>query len=248
MAKSSNCSLTSFNIATIHMQFADFLFEQGQLEQSIEEYSQTSKLLEPCVVLSKFLAKNRVDLMVRYILSINRAGKADDKHIRMLFNFYERLGHREAIHDFIEEAIQVYHNTNCQQCTIKNIKGAYDALRDMGMVDEALLLSICLGEGLLAINLLIETSRYIEVLCLLSVMDFDDCRAAVLEFGRELIKHSPQDICKTIKRLCVMFSSEQPANLPVRYRCRPVSNKRGAKGDPSVDHPHVQVEQTDSDH
>lgn len=218
MAKSSNCSLTSFNIATIHMQFADFLFEQGQLEQSIEEYSQTSKLLEPCVVLSKFLAKNRVDLMVRYILSINRAGKADDKHIRMLFNFYERLGHREAIHDFIEEAIQVYHNTNCQQCTIKNIKGAYDALRDMGMVDEALLLSICLGEGLLAINLLIETSRYIEVLCLLSVMDFDDCRAAVLEFGRELIKHSPQDICKTIKRLCVMFSSEQPANLPVRYR------------------------------
>lgn len=218
MAKSSNCSLTSFNIATIHMQFADFLFEQGQLEQSIEEYSQTSKLLEPCVVLSKFLAKNRVDLMVRYILSISRAGKAEDMHVRMLFNFYEKLGQREAIHDFIEEAIQVYQNTNCQQCTIKNIKGAYDALRDMGMVDEALLLSICLGEGLLAINLLIETNRYIEVLCLLSVMDFDDCRAAILEFGRELIRHSPQDICKTIKRLCVMFSSEQPANLPVRYR------------------------------
>lgn len=56
------------------------------------------------------------------------------------------------------------------------------------------------------------------MLCLLSVMDFDDCRAAILEFGRELIRHSPQDICKTIKRLCVMFSSEQPANLPVRYR------------------------------
>lgn len=218
MAKSSTCSLTSFNIATIHMQFADFLFEQGQLEQAVDEYSQTSKLLEPCVVLSKYLAKNRVDLMVRYILHISRAGKADDTHICMLFNFYERLGQREAIHDFIEEAIQVYQNTNCQQCTIRNIKGAYDALRDMGMVDEALLLSICLGEGLLAINLLIETSRYIEILCLLSVMDFDDCRAAILEFGHVLIRHSPQEICKTIKRLCVMFSSEQPANLPVRYR------------------------------
>ncbi|TNJ26410.1 hypothetical protein GMRT_14675 [Giardia muris] len=218
LADQAGTSLGGFDPSAIHVSHADYLLSQQRYDEAVEEYSKTVKYLEPCIVLARLLPIDRDDLVVRYLLAVHNAGRAEAPHVAALITFWYRLGRVEEIRRLIRQAVSLYRSSGGEQNSIRDPEAAFHTLRDLGLVEEALAFTVCSGEELMAIDLLVETGRFNEVFCLLAVMDFAQCREALLKYGPVLINRSVKAVHKTIRRLCVSFGKNADQDLPHIYR------------------------------
>lgn len=218
LADQAGPSLGGFDPSAIHVSHADYLLSRQHYEEAVEEYSKTVKYLEPCIVLARLLPLDRDDLVVKYLLAVHNAGRAEAPHVAALITFWYRMGCVEEIRGLIRQAVSLYRSSGGEQNSIRDPEAAFHTLRGLDLVEEALAFTVCIGEELMAIDLLVETGRFNEVFCLLAVMDFAQCREALLKYGPALINRSVKAVHKTIRRLCVSFGKNAGQDLPHLYR------------------------------
>ena len=99
IAMSSGCDAEI--LIDIHRQFGDNLYDKGDLQGAIEQYSSTIGFLEPSYVIQRFLEASKIHNLTDYLQELHRVGRASKDHTTLLLNCYTKLKHKDKLDEFI---------------------------------------------------------------------------------------------------------------------------------------------------
>ena len=99
IARSSGCEAEI--LIDIHRQFGDNLYEKGDLQGAIDQYSSTIGFLEPSYVIQRFLEASKIHNLTDYLQELHRVGRASKDHTTLLLNCYTKLKHKDKLDEFI---------------------------------------------------------------------------------------------------------------------------------------------------
>ena len=182
-------------VADVHRQWADHLYDKGDLQGAMEQYLNGVRYLEPSHVIQKYLDSAHVALLAQYLERLHKEDLAESGHTTLMLNCFTRMKDKSRL-----EAI-----LSSDQIDF-SVEKAITACVRAGFVDTALDLAKNQREHHMYID--IQTQKrhaYREALEYIWQLPFDEAEKAVERNGKVLATALPDETTALLKALCTGY-------------------------------------------
>lgn len=182
-------------VADVHRQWADHLYDKGDLEGAMEQYLNGVRYLEPSHVIQKYLDSAHVALLARYLEALHTVDLAESGHTTLMLNCFTRMKDKSRL-----EAILSNDQIDF------SVEKAITACVRAGFIDTALDLAKNQQEHHMYIE--IQTQKrhaYREALEYIWQLPFDEAEKAVERNGKVLATALPDETTALLKSLCTGY-------------------------------------------
>ena len=195
IARSSDCDAEILN--DIYRQYGDNLYEKGDLQGAIEQYSSTIGFLEPSYVIQRFLEASKIHNLTDYLQALHKVGRASKDHTTLLLNCYTKLKHTDKLDEFIM-------NKEGGDFDF-DVEHAISVCRQAGYVKHAMQLAEKHGKHDTFLKILIDNAScdedYLKALKYIEGLPPRDADKQLRAHGSVLIEKASQEFTRTLNEL-----------------------------------------------
>ncbi|KAL0589512.1 hypothetical protein ABG067_002416 [Albugo candida] len=223
LAFSSNYDINS--IVDIFRMYGDHLYQKGDYDGSLRQYTRTIGHLEPSYVIRRFLDAQRIHNLTNYLEALHEKAFANAEHTTLLLNCFTKLkdvkkldafiqledgnvagGHTSLNFD-VETAISVLWEMYPQHALTLARKHEEHSWYLKIQLDQ---ISYVESDGSTTLSGA-EKERVIDALKYIEHLSFAEADANLRKYGRTLVTHLPGPTTELLKRLCTgKFVPEKP--------------------------------------
>jgi len=188
---------------TIIMRNAEYLYNKGQFDLSVEEYIRTIGQLEPSFVICKFLDSQHIKELTKYLEKLHERGFANADHTTLLLNCYTKLEAAAKLDEFLR--------TNSSGDF--DVDTAIKVCRQAKYYDHALSLSKKFQKHEWFLKIQLEDKmQYKIALDYIADLEQADRERYLKQFGKILIENIPQETTDLLVDMCT--AEVQPEQSP----------------------------------
>jgi len=190
---------------TIIMRNAEYLYNKGQFDLSVEEYIRTIGQLEPSFVICKFLDSQHIKELTKYLEKLHERGFANADHTTLLLNCYTKLEAAAKLDEFLR--------TNSSGDF--DVDTAIKVCRQAKYYDHALSLSKKFKKHEWFLKIQLEDKKEYKIaLDYIADLDQADRERYLKQFGKILIENIPQETTDLLVDMCTAeVQPEQSASF-----------------------------------
>ena len=191
IARNSKCDAES--LVDIYRQYGDNLYEKGDLQGAIEQYSMTIGFLEPSYVIQKFLEASKIHNLTVYLQELHKVGRASKDHTTLLLNCYTKLKNKDKLDEFIMNKEGVVFNFD--------VDIAINVCRQAGYPDHAMQLAEKHKKHDDFLKIVIEKADYLKALDYIEGLSPKDADEQLRLHGSVLIQNASAKYTQILKKL-----------------------------------------------
>ena len=94
----------SDDLFSIHVKYADYLYNRGDFHNAIQQYIETIGFLEPSFVIRRFLDGTRAAQLSTYIEALHAKKLINEFNTMLLLGAYLKMGNKEKIKQFVNNS------------------------------------------------------------------------------------------------------------------------------------------------
>lgn len=190
-------------IADVRRRYADQLFDQGSIQDSVTHYVSTIGFVESSLIIQKFCVAEEADILIRYLEELHMQNQASDAHTNLLIHSYHATGGGAALNRFVERCARLRAAAPRDAKSLKlDVAATVSACLLCDFVETGLKTAVLFGREDLALDILVAEGRLAEALGLLCVLGFDACLKCVQRHGAALMAAYPERCAALLKALC----------------------------------------------
>ena len=199
IARNSGCDAEI--LIDIYRQYGDNLYEKGDLQGAIEQYSSTIGFLEPSYVIQRFLEASKIHNLTDYLQELHKVGRASKDHTTLLLNCYTKLKHKDKLDEFIMKKEGVDFGFD--------VEHAIDVCNKAGYVDHAMQLAEKHEKHDDFLKILIDNAScdedYLKALQYIEGLPPPDADEQLRAHGSVLIVKASEEFTRILKELIVRW-------------------------------------------
>ncbi|KAK8807062.1 hypothetical protein WA158_003821 [Blastocystis sp. Blastoise] len=185
-------------VKEIYKIYGDYLYEQGDYENAMQQYLQTIGYLEPSYVIKKYLEASTIASLTQYLEKMHKFKKATSDHTTLLINCYSKLREVKKIQEFIY---------NKDKKMLFDVPTAINVLRNAGYYEEAVYLAGKNNINDIYLSIQIEDLKeYLKGLQYISSLNRRQAIQFMLFYGKLLLKTVPKESIELIIELCTEYT------------------------------------------
>ena len=214
------------NIVDIFRMYGDHLYDKGDFDGSIKQYSRTIGHVEPSYVIQRFLDAQRITYLTAYLEALHNKGFANSEHTTLLLNCYTKLKDVTKLDHFIYPERETGKTSTGTDITplvtatlyslTFDVETAISVLRN-NYPQHALSLARRHKEHSWYLKIQLEHISYVDIDEILKEADknrildaleyikclpFAEAEGNLKKYGRSLVTHLPNETTELLKLLC----------------------------------------------
>ena len=182
-------------VADVYRQWADHMYDKGDLEGAMQQYLKGVRHLEPSHVIHKYLDSAHVALLAKYLEALHTEKLAESGHTTLMLNCFTRMKDKSRLEDILSKDEIDF-----------SVEKAITACVRAGFVDTALDLAKNQQQHHMYID--IQTQKrhaYREALEYIWQLPFLEAEKAVQRDGKVLATALPDETTALLKALCTGY-------------------------------------------
>lgn len=184
------------SVAEVYRLHGDAFYEKRDYHKALEIYMKTVDLdlpIEPSYIIDKYLDAQKIGHIAMYLKKLHECGFAEQEHTALLLKCYTKLRDASNLEEFLE----------------KTPTSQYDTVTAIGVLEtsgyEKLAASLAkkVGNNEEYVRLSLEHFKsYTRMVDFIRGLSPLEASALLLEHGRLLMRHAPQETLELVEELC----------------------------------------------
>ena len=173
--------------------YADWLYDQGEQENAMNEYIQTIPYADASYIIRRYLEASQIHMLINYLENLHQAGVACTEQTMLLINSYTKLHDQKKLRQLVEGHFQATYDPQV----------AGNALVEAGFHAEACRLAERHHLHEMYISVQIEKAKApLNALTYLEGIASSAAAKALARFGKKLVDLVPERTTALLIRLC----------------------------------------------
>lgn len=184
------------NVAEVYRLHGDAFYEKRDYHKALEIYMKTVDLelpIEPSYIIDKYLDAQKIGHIAMYLKKLHECGLAEQEHTALLLKCYTKLRDASNLEEFLEKTPTSQYDTVT----------AISVLETSGYEKLAASLAKKVGNNEEYVRLSLEHFKnYTRMVDFIRGLSPLEASALLLEHGRQLMRHAPQETLELVEELC----------------------------------------------
>ncbi|KAH9448318.1 hypothetical protein KEM48_012052 [Puccinia striiformis f. sp. tritici PST-130] len=214
VAKSTGSDLNE--LSEIYRRYGDYLYSKSDFEGAVQQYIHTIGVVQPSIVVRKFLDAQRISNLTSYLQELHARGVANADHTTLLLNCYTKLKDHAKLDDFIKANDKASRDSG--DPLPFDLETAIRVCRQAGYFEPALYLAKQYHQDEEYLRIQVEDrGEWLDAVQFMRSLGHVGAEANLLRYGKPLLANLPEETTDLMIDVCsgVKLESNEQESLQV---------------------------------